>query len=81
MHNARQLPEQMANETQSGASGDTNGNPSASQVQEMEINYWRDFPYTNVSFRTIGFSSALSVRACQYIANKLGATMNFFLYI
>lgn len=38
MNNAHQLTEPLANETESGASDDTNTNPSASQVQEMEIN-------------------------------------------
>ncbi|KAL1831981.1 hypothetical protein ACET3Z_001632 [Daucus carota] len=38
MNNAHQLPEPSANETESGASDDINTNPSASQVQEMEIN-------------------------------------------
>lgn len=70
MHNARQQPEQLANETQSGASGDTNGNPSASQVQEMEINYWGHFPYTPVNFRLIWFSLTLSARARQFYFTK-----------
>ncbi|KAK1356198.1 hypothetical protein POM88_049454 [Heracleum sosnowskyi] len=34
MHNAHELPEQLDIQ-----SGDTNGNSSASQVEEMEINY------------------------------------------